>query len=42
MKNMLLKVLKVVHWIVWFPLIPFFGSHSVFSAAIGRISERTE
>ena len=26
MKNMLLKVLKVVHWIVWFPLIPFFGS----------------
>ena len=26
MKDMLLKVLKVVHWIVWFPLIPFFGS----------------
>ena len=26
MKYMLIKVFKVVHWIVWFPLIPFFGS----------------
>ena len=26
MKNWLLKVLKVVHWIVWFPLTPFFRS----------------
>ena len=25
MKNILLKVLKVIHWIVWFPLTPFFG-----------------
>jgi hypothetical protein len=24
-KNALIKVLKIVHWLVWFPLSAFFG-----------------